>query len=93
MTTLYKCDFCDKTFYNSKECRNHESDHFDGVEKLKYTLLNNHEIDICDYCDNSYYVYGCELDCKFRTECNHRNNYKKFVPVNSIHNKRKNGGI
>ena len=59
MTTLYKCDFCDKTFYNSKECRNHESDHFDGVEKLKYTLLNNHEIDICDYCDNSYYVYGC----------------------------------
>lgn len=93
MTTFYKCDFCDQIFRNSRECRKHESDHFHDVEKLKYILLNSHEEDICDHCSHSYYVYGCEFDCEYQTKCNSRNNYKNFVPVNPMHNKRKNGGV
>lgn len=80
MTTIYKCDFCDETFRNSRECRKHESTHFNGAERLKYILLHNNETDICDYCKHVYYVYGCERDCVFE-DCNPSNRYKGFVPM------------
>ena len=47
---------------------------------------------ICDYCDHSFYVYGCEQDCSYE-DCRFSNNYKDFIPVEPFHNKRNNGGI
>lgn len=80
MTTIYKCDFCDETFRNSRECRKHESTHFNGAERLKYILMYSSETDICDYCKHAYYVYGCERDCTFK-DCKFSNRYKDFVPM------------
>lgn len=86
MTTFYKCDFCNKTFRNSRECRIHESTHFSGAERIKYIILHDNEADICDYCSNSYYVYGCERDCSFNN-CSPTNKYKDFVPTEPLRDK------
>ena len=80
MTTIYKCDFCDEAFRNSRECRKHESTHFNGVERLKYILLHDNETDICDYCKHVYYVYGIEKNCVFK-DCGPMNRYKDFVTM------------
>lgn len=32
----------------------------------------------CDFCNNAYYVYGCEFDCKHKMDCQYRNGYKHF---------------
>lgn len=92
MKTVYKCDICGKEFDSSHECRSHEANHFSGVEKLKYDLIHNQEEIICDYCEHSYYVYGCERDCEYK-ECSRFSNYKDFKPVEPFHNKRACGGI
>ena len=91
MTTKYICDICKKEFYSYTMCRHHETSHFDGVERLKYELQSQNE-EVCDYCANSYYVYGCEQDCKYN-DCCYDNNHKDFAPVEPLHNKRMNGGI
>lgn len=92
MTTIYKCDVCDKEFDSAKECRVHEGAHFHGVNRIKYNLIHNPEADICDYCDCSYYVYGVERDCEHK-DCNYINLYADFVPTEPLHDKSKNGGI
>ena len=91
MKTKYECEVCGQPFNNPIECQTHEANHFTGVEKLKYELIHSRN-DICDYCDHSYYVYGCELDCNF-DGCTYKNNYADFKPVEPIHNKRRTGGI
>jgi len=93
MTTVYKCDFCKKEFTNDYLCKLHELQHLKKIKQIKNELIQDSKINICDYCNNGYYVYGCEFDCGFITECNSCNNYKNFVPVNPIHNKRHNGGV
>lgn len=92
MTTIYKCDKCGAEFRNSRECRQHESSHYEGAGKIKYDLMYSAEEHICDYCDHSYYVYGCEQDCEYK-DCKYSNNYKDFVPVEPLHDKRQNGGV
>lgn len=91
MKTIYKCDVCGREFGSAFLCRSHEASHFDGVEKIKYDLYSESK-ELCDYCDNSYYVYGCEQDCKYHN-CNYDNNHKDFVPVEPFHNKRAHGGV
>ena len=86
MTTIYRCDKCDREFDSAKECRVHERSHFHGINRIKYDLIHNQEVDICDYCDNSFYVYGCERDCGYRN-CNYINLYADFVPTKPLHDK------
>lgn len=88
MTTIYKCDTCGMLFGNSHECRNHEAQHFYGVDRIKYDLIHNQEENICDYCENSYYVYGIEQDCEYK-DCKWSNNYKDFAQTDPFHNKRR----
>ena len=78
MRTKYECEFCGQQFDSSRRCRAHEANHFFGIEKIKYELIHSQEEDICDYCDNSYYVYGCERDCQHK-DCNFSNRFKDFV--------------
>ena len=92
MKIKYECEYCGEQFESLYRCRVHEASHFTGVKKIKYELINSHEEYICDYCKHSYYVYGCERDCKFN-DCTFCNNFKHFEPVEPLHNKKKNGGI
>ena len=92
MKIKYECDICGQLFDSSRRCRVHEASHFSGLEKIKYELIHSQEEDICDYCGNSYYVYGCERDCEHK-ECSFINNYEDFVPVIPLHNKRAHGGV
>lgn len=62
MITIYRCDVCDREFDSPKECRDHERTHFEGNNRIKYDLISANS-DVCDYCQKSYYVYGCERDC------------------------------
>lgn len=92
MTTIYKCDKCGAEFNDPNECRICEASHMNPVDRIKYDLFYNQGEDICDYCDHSYYVYGCEQDCEHK-DCKYSNNYKDFVPVEPLHDKRQNGGV
>ncbi len=92
MTTKYVCDVCGREFGSPWVCRSHEASHFSGIERVKYDLVHDPEEDLCDYCDHSYYVYGCEQDCKFK-DCAYNNNYQHFKPVEPFCNKRRNGVV
>lgn len=92
MTTIYKCNACGLEFNDQRACMLHEANHLQGVDKLKYELIHTQEYNICDYCNYSYYVYGCERDCKHK-DCGYFNNYKDFVPTEPFHDKRAHGGI
>ena len=85
MTTIYKCDTCGHEFDNSRECRICEVSHLSPVDRIKYLIMLNGG-SVCDYCANSYYVYGCERDCKYK-DCRFSNGYKDFVPTEPLHNK------
>ena len=91
MKVIYKCDVCGREFGSAWVCQSHEASHFDGVDKIKYELHSQSK-EPCDYCKNSYYVYGCERECGFN-DCNYSNNHKDFVPVQPLHNKRESGGV
>lgn len=92
MKIKYECEVCGELFGSSRRCRMHEASHFSEVEKIKYELIHAQEEDICNYCANSYYVYGCEQDCEY-DDCGFRNNYKDFIPTEPFHNKRAHGGV
>lgn len=92
MKIVYRCEFCNAEFTNQKECLEHEESHLSGMEKIKHFLMQYKNVDLCDYCDRSYYVYGCEIDCEFK-DCRYANNYKDFVPVEPLHDKRSRGGV
>lgn len=92
MTTVYRCDVCYREFDSAQGCRNHERTHFDGNNQIKYDLLNSDVNNICDYCQHSYYVYGCERDCSHKN-CSRVNFYCEFEPVEPLHNKTHCGGV
>ena len=85
MTTIYKCDTCGREFKSSKECRICEVSHMAPVDRIKCLIMLNCG-NVCDYSDNSYYVYGCEQDCEYK-DCRHSNNYKDFIPTEPLHDK------
>ncbi len=85
MTIIYRCDTCGQGFKTQKECRMCEASHMAPVDRIKYMIMLNCE-SICDYCANSYYVYGCEQDCQYK-DCRCSNKYKDFVPTEPLHNK------
>lgn len=86
MTTIYKCDTCGREFKNLKECKMCEASHMTPIDKIKYMILLNNRKMVCDYCDKSYYVYGCEVDCDCK-ECGYANMYKDFIPTKPLHDK------
>ena len=91
MTTIYRC-YCSKNYFRIlKECRMHEASHMSSTERIKYLIMLEC-MDVCDFCEHSYYVYGCERDCT-HNNCNRNNNYSDFVPVNPLHNKKISGGV
>ena len=69
MTTIYKCDTCGLEFKSLKECRMCEVSHMAPVDRIKYMIVLNGG-EVCDYCDTSFYVYGCEQDCEHK-DCRH----------------------
>lgn len=89
MITIYRCDVCDREFDSLEECRDHERTHFEGNNRIKYDLISANS-DVCDYCQKSYYVYGCERDCDHKN-CSMVNFYSDFEPVHPFHNKRISG--
>lgn len=89
MTTIYKCDACGQEFKSPKECRMCEVSHMTPVDRIKYMIMLNGG-SVCDYCNCSYYVYGCERDCEHK-DCRHSNAYKDFVPTEPLHDKRISG--
>jgi hypothetical protein len=89
MTTIYKCDTCGREFKSPKECKMCEVSHMSTVDRIKCLIMFNCG-NVCDYCDNSYYVYGCEQDCEYN-DCRHSNNYKDFIPTDPLHDKSRDG--
>lgn len=93
MTTKYICDVCGREFDTSSKCIKHEEEHcYPTSLEIIRTLREMCKPKICDYCDHSYYVYGCEQDCKFH-DCSYYNNHKNFKPVEPFHNKKECGGV
>ena len=89
MTTIYKCDTCGLEFKSPKECRMCEVSHMAPVDRIKCLIMLSCG-NVCDYCDHSYYVYGCEQDCEYK-DCRYSNNYKDFIPTEPLHDKRISG--
>ena len=85
MTTIYKCETRGQEFKSPKECRMCEASHMVSVDRIKYMIMLNCG-NVCDYCNHSYYVYGCEQDCEYK-DCRHSNNYKDFIPTEPLHDK------
>ena len=84
----YKCDYCGEVFNDYDKCLAHEYEHQnDDVSRAKYLIRYNLRKDLCDYCEHSYFVYGCEIDCQFKKNCNYKNNYELFAPVKPFHDK------
>ena len=80
MTIVYKCDFCGEIFRDETKCKEHELN-FHTVEntKKRFVLLSTHMSNphlICEHCKNHYYVYGCELSCRYNfCGCNRENDW------------------
>ena len=81
MKIKYECDHCKVQFNSEQDCRIHEILHLQGLEELKYYAQYATDINLCNYCDNVYYVYGCELNCEYK-DCGPKNNYKHFKGEN-----------
>lgn len=78
MKIKFECDYCQKQFEDKYECHDHElSEHINDADKIKYCIINILNEDICSYCSELYYVYGCEPDCSHK-DCKRDNNYKDF---------------
>lgn len=91
MKILYQCEYCKKTYDEHNTCLSCEMSHMSEHEKIKTKIHLNGEL-VCDYCEYSYYVYGCEVDCE-HYDCHGQNGFKKFKPVDPLHNKRAHGGV
>lgn len=79
MKHLYECEYCSEHFSTELGCKLHEMSHLNDIDGLKYCIRHVIGKDMCLYCINAYYVYGCELDCKHK-DCGQANNYKYFEP-------------
>lgn len=90
MTKTYNCDYCRRIFGDETECRLHEMGHLDKNGQIKYDIIHIQKKDVCDFCEHSYYVYGCERDCGIK-DCGYENCFKHFVPCEPLHDKSRNG--
>ena len=80
MTELYRCDKCKKIYQSRNDailCEMLDSGWEEGIAKIIASGL-----DPCEFCEEQYYVYGCEPDCKYRKECNVHNKFKNFERKN-----------
>lgn len=91
MKIFYECEYCNKTYSDYYECLTCEMSHMSYDEQIK-TKLHGAGATVCDFCDHSYYVYGCERDCEYKN-CDHTNDFKHFKPVDPLHDKRASGGV
>lgn len=91
MIVFYKCDYCGGVYKNREDCMKCEMSHMPKDEKIKTQLIDDGEF-VCNYCEHSYFVYGCEQDCDI-VGCYHYNNWPKFKPVVPLHNKKAHGGV
>lgn len=91
MKLIYKCEYCGQEFYDSKPCFIHECSHIENENEQLLKIILREGEEPCDYCENSYYVYGCEKECGCKLPCDYR--YNQFVSVEPLHNKAHNGGI
>lgn len=91
----YICSVCNKVFYSEKEVYDCELNHKElNLNEKIFLMCQYNKEDICDYCDNSYYVYGCERDCSKKCKIKNKDNTENmFVPVEPLHNKSHSGGI
>ena len=78
MQIKYVCDYCGNDFSTEEKCRQCEMSHLTDIEKLKYDIKYNQHKDLCDFCDHSFYVYGCEQDCQHTSECMAKHKWAKF---------------
>lgn len=89
----YACTCCDTVYEREIDaiiCEEHhlldgEEDKYSRYDLLRiFNLIESRNVDPCDYCENAYYVYGCEQECSFRNngECFScgLNRGKKFEP-------------
>ena len=78
MKRLYECEYCKKQFNDEAECRIHEMNHLTNKNDMfKYWVCSVAKDDICKYCNNVYYAYGCEQSCA-AGDCSAANNYQHF---------------
>lgn len=82
MIIKYVCEICGASFNEKENCKEHELTHTLPNSKEKFVLLSKQQNDpeiVCRNCVHSYWVYGCEFDCKFYfKECNARLNWPKW---------------
>lgn len=86
MRQCWKCDICGKTFLLKEQCLEHEKAHYPYLDYKQIAYLiaqNDRNREICDFCKNAYYVYGCELSCSCERECI-KNGYNKFIPNDKL---------
>ena len=78
MKIIYECEYCHKQFNDKHQCETHELLHFNSDERTKYYIHSKMGYRFCEYCANSYLVYGCELDCQYKDCCldNHFQDFK-----------------
>jgi len=73
--TKYECKDCGVQYLTKSEAITCEQKH----KSDKSNVLKSGK-DICEFCVNRYYAYGCEAGCEFEfTQCSRANNYKKFL--------------
>lgn len=78
----YKCDYCGEMFKDYSACLLHEYEHqANANDRARYLASHSMRKNLCDFCEHSYLVYGCEQSCAFLKECNFMNDYQKFAPA------------
>lgn len=85
MNIKYECEICHSIFSDKQQCMEHEITHVLPNSKEKWILigrqLNKPEL-VCEHCEYSYYVYGCEFDCQYYfKKCNARLNWPYWKPA------------
>lgn len=82
MIIIYKCEECGKQFIGRESfqnCLTHEGIcKNDEIGKIRRELLKT-LAEPCGYCEESWYVYGCERECN-KKDCNNYNEWKDFKP-------------
>lgn len=82
MTNCWKCDVCNRTFLIKEDCIKHEKSHYPYLNYKQIACLEalkDRNREVCDFCAQAYYVYGCELNCEHMKTCI-KKGYNKFIP-------------
>lgn len=81
MITKYFCEECGREFQSDIECQRHEAIcHFNITEEKADAIVKYGLDKMCDHCENVYYVYGCEQDCKYSRVCLRRDRFPFWRP-------------